>query len=41
MIKETVLWYKDFYENKGVSTMDDLNHYISDARKKNLGWSTL
>jgi len=41
MIEKTVLWYKSFYKNNNVHTMDDFNHYIGDAKKKNLAWSTL
>lgn len=37
--EKTVLWYKDFYENGGVGTMDDLTHYVRDAKKKKLEWS--
>jgi CDP-glucose 4,6-dehydratase len=37
--KKTVLWYKSFYENGSISTINDLNQYISDAQKKNLAWS--
>jgi CDP-glucose 4,6-dehydratase len=39
--EKTVLWYKNFYENNAVGTMDDLTHYVRDAKKKKLGWSTL
>jgi len=39
MIKETVLWYKRFYENNAVGTTDDLTQYVMDAKKKNLEWS--
>lgn len=39
MIKKTLLWYKNFYENDTVGTTDDLNQYILDAKKKNLEWS--
>ncbi|MFA6395851.1 MAG: hypothetical protein WCW84_07780 [Sulfurimonas sp.] len=37
--EKTVLWYKNFYENNTISTMDDLNCYVSDATKKKLEWS--
>ena len=37
--EKTVLWYKNFYENGNVGTMDDLNHYVMDAKKKNLEWT--
>jgi CDP-glucose 4,6-dehydratase len=38
---KTVLWYKNFYEDQSIDTMNDLNQYIADAKKKNLEWSTL
>lgn len=37
--EKTVLWYKNFYENGKVDTLQDLNQYIADAQKKNLEWS--
>lgn len=36
---KTVLWYKNFYESHTVRTLNDLEQYISDAKKKNLEWS--
>jgi len=37
--EKTVLWYKNFYENQSIDTMNDLKQYIADAKKKNLEWS--
>jgi len=37
--EKTVLWYKNFYENNAIDTIDDLKQYILDAKKKNLEWS--
>jgi len=37
--EKTVLWYKNFYENNTVDTIDDLNHYVTDAKKKNVEWT--
>ena len=39
--KRTVLWYKNFYENGIVDTLNDLNQYIIDAKKKKLAWACL
>lgn len=39
ILAKTVLRYKNFYENNDVHTMDDLNHYVVDAKKKNLEWT--
>lgn len=39
--EKTVLWYKNFYENNITDTIDDLNQYILDAKKKKLMWSSL
>ncbi len=37
--EKTVLWYKAFYDNGSIGTMDDLHQYVRDARKKKLEWS--
>jgi len=39
ILEKTVLRYKNFYENESVGTTDDLNHYVMDAKKKNLEWT--
>ena len=40
-IEKTVNWYKAFYEKNKILTSEDLESYINDAKKKNLGWATL
>lgn len=37
--EKTVLWYKNYYENGAIETLNDLNQYIADAKKKKLPWS--
>jgi CDP-glucose 4,6-dehydratase len=37
--EKTVKWYKDFYENRTLSTANDLSEYIADAKAKNLLWT--
>jgi CDP-glucose 4,6-dehydratase len=39
--EKTVVWYKNFYENNTIGTIDDLNHYVTDAKKKNLEWARI
>lgn len=39
--EKTVKWYKNFYENNTVDTIDDLNQYVSDAKKKKIDWAVL
>jgi CDP-glucose 4,6-dehydratase len=39
--EKTVLWYKNFYEKQSVDTINDLEQYIADAKKKKLSWSSL
>ena len=36
--KYTANWYKQFYTNGKISTLDDLNAYIASAQKENLSW---
>ena len=38
--KRTVLWYKEFYENKSVLTNSDLDSYIQDAKNNNIQWAS-
>lgn len=38
--EKTVLWYKEFYEEQVVTTVEDLEQYVADAKKKNIEWST-
>jgi len=35
----TVKWYKDFYENEKISTEENLESYIEEAKKKGLVWA--
>ena len=37
--EKTVLWYKNYYENKMINTKDDLENYIKDAQNKQLEWT--
>ncbi|RXJ79191.1 CDP-glucose 4,6-dehydratase [Arcobacter sp. F2176] len=37
--KKTVTWYKEFYENKQISTLSDLLSYINDAKEKKVEWT--
>jgi hypothetical protein len=38
-VERAVMWYREFYENNRVSTSDDLELYIREARKKELPWT--
>ncbi|HEY1039544.1 MAG TPA: CDP-glucose 4,6-dehydratase [Bacteroidia bacterium] len=38
-INKTANWYKDFYENKKVNTLDDLHAYINDAKQQSIIWT--
>lgn len=38
-IKETILWYKNFYQNNVVSTEDQLIKYFNDARIRGTSWA--
>ena len=37
--EKTVKWYKVFYENSQVSTKDDLDSFINDAKNKRIEWA--
>jgi len=37
--KKTVNWYKTFYQNQKITTNEDLQSYIADARDKHLEWT--
>ena len=37
--EKTVLWYKEFYENKSILTNENLIDYVKDAKNKNLEWA--
>jgi len=41
MIKKTILWYKNFYENNKVISHQDLDEYIKTAVKENIVWTIL
>ncbi|MGA1847609.1 CDP-glucose 4,6-dehydratase [Deferribacter abyssi] len=37
--KKTVNWYKNFYENKEILTLQDLEYYIIEAKCKKIEWA--
>lgn len=37
-IAKTAEWYKSFYKNKQVRSVENLREYLADARQKNLAW---
>ena len=37
--EKTVKWYKLFYQDKQISTLDNLQSYIKDAQTKKLSWT--
>ena len=37
--EKTVKWYKAFYENSEILSQEDLETYITDAKKKNIEWT--
>lgn len=37
--EKTVSWYKDFYENGTINTMNNLIQYVADAQVKKLKWA--
>jgi CDP-glucose 4,6-dehydratase len=38
-LKQTVLWYKNFYQNSKLETIGNLTAFIKDAKLKNLIWT--
>ncbi|NLE04452.1 MAG: CDP-glucose 4,6-dehydratase [Crenarchaeota archaeon] len=38
-LEKTVNWYKNYYENGIINTEEDLQSYISDAKRKKLRWA--
>lgn len=38
-VRRTVRWYRDYYENGSIATLDDLECYCEDARKAGLEWA--
>lgn len=41
VMKYTLQWYRDFYENNTLNTLDDLRAYVGDARARGLDWATV
>lgn len=39
-ISKTAAWYKDFFFNNTVQSLDNLREYIADARVKNINWTS-
>jgi len=37
--EKTVIWYKEYYQNSTIGTLENLQTYINDARKKDLEWT--
>ncbi len=37
--EKTVIWYKEYYQNSSIGTLENLQTYINDARKKDLVWT--
>ena len=37
-LHQTVMWYKEFYENGRIITSENLNEYIEDAKAKDVEW---
>lgn len=37
-IQTTLEWYRAFYEKKLVKSIEDINHYITDAKIRNVPW---
>lgn len=38
-VEKTILWYKNFYVNKGLNTENDLVSYIASAKNQNAIWT--
>ncbi len=38
-VEKTALWYRAFYESKEVSSLDDINSYIAEAKRKHILWT--
>ena len=38
--EKTVTWYKSFYQDDQISTLENLNAYIAEATSKKLAWAT-
>ncbi len=37
--EKTTIWYKDFYKNKKISSVDNLIEYVQDAKTAHLDWT--
>jgi CDP-glucose 4,6-dehydratase len=38
-INRTANWYKNFYENKKINSLDDITSYVEEAKRKSLIWA--
>ena len=38
-IDKTISWYKSYYENNKLLSLEDLTEYISDAQSANILWA--
>ena len=38
-IEETIVWYKEYYENSVILTHNQLVKFINDANYKNIKWA--
>lgn len=38
-ISKTIGWYKEYYENKELKTIDDIESFVKDAQKKSIIWT--
>ena len=39
--EKTVTWYKEFYQNKHILTLENLQSYIKDATDKQIAWTSI
>ena len=38
-VEKTILWYKNFYLQNATATLDDINSYVLEAKRKGLLWA--
>lgn len=38
-IQKTINWYKEFYLNNYINTLEDITEFVNDARKKEIEWA--
>lgn len=38
-IDKTISWYKSYYENNKILSLEDLTNYVSDAQSANILWA--